>query len=669
MSSAPPVPERALHRPALLRPLAVAVAVGVVATVLGAAYTGASAPLAIGDPGGFVRWGLPVADIVSELASVTAFGLLLLSGFLVPERRDTTRRADANRLAAVAAGVWAVAAVLRMLFDFAEIAGIPLTAPGFTSQLLRFVTELEVTRLDLISALAAVVVATGAALATRRAPTVWLATLTLVAIVMFALTGHVGGSASHEDAVNSLGVHILGVAVWVGGLVALVVLRPRLGRDLGVTVRRYSVLAGWAFGFVLLSGLQQAWIRVGSFGAFGSTTYGRLVVVKALALVALGVAGYYQRRNLTGRLTKDPSDGRAFARLAGAEVLLMALAMGLAAALSRSAPPVPDALPNPSRILALTGFPDPGPMASADWFTAWRPDWLLLAVAVLGVGLYAAGVLRLHRRGDRWPWGRTASWVAGWLVWIYATCGAPDIWGRVLFSVHMVMHMAVAMLVPVLLVPGAPVTLILRALPARPDRTWGVRELVLQVVHSRAMRVIANPVVAAALFFFSLAAFYWTPLFNLALTTHLGHLLMMGHFLVTGYLFVWVLIGIDPGPPKWSPLMLLVILFATISFHAFFGVSLTSATFLLAGDFFTTIHQAWMPTPMADQVTAGEIAWGIGEVPTLALAVLVARSWVRRDLKETKRIDRQMDRDGEAELSAYNDYLARAREALKETRP
>ncbi len=119
--------------------------------------------------------------------------------------------------------------------------------------------------------------------------------------------------------------------------------------------------------------------------------------------------------------------------------------------------------------------------------------------------------------------------------------------GRVLFSAHMVMHMAVAMIVPLLLVPAAPVTLALRTLAARRDKTWGPRELLLQVVHSRAMRVLANPVVAAAVFFFSLAAFYYTGLFELALTTHTGHLLMMAHFLLTGYLFVWVMIGIDPG--------------------------------------------------------------------------------------------------------------------------
>ena len=111
---------------------------------------------------------------------------------------------------------------------------------------------------------------------------------------------------------------------------------------------------------------------------------------------------------------------------------------------------------------------------------------------------------------------------------------------------------------------------------------------------------------------------------------------MMAHFLLTGYLFVWVLIGIDPGVPRWSPLMLLVILFATISFHAFFGVALTGSESLLAPDFFGQINLPWGPDPLADQHRAGEIAWGVGEAPTLVLAVVVAVQWFRRDEQETR---------------------------------
>ncbi len=649
------------EHPSLSRPLGLAVGAGLLAAVVAALMTGAVAPLDLADPGPVVRWGLPLVSTVATLAASATVGLLGLAAFLVPERTSTQRRSTAVRYAARAGSLWAGAALLEVVLTFASLAGTPLSSPDLPSQLFSFTWTLETTRVLLISALVAVVVAVSAAFTTRRAPMAWLAALTLVAVVILALTGHAAGSSSHEDAVNSLGVHLLGVVVWVGGLIALVAMRRGLGSDLGATVARYSTVALWCFALVTVTGVQQAWIRLGSFGAI-ATSYGAIVALKTMALVVLGGLGWFHRRSIATRLAADPGDGRTFARLAVAEVAVMGLATGLASVLSRSFPPVPDAPPAPSRILELTGFPDPGPMAASQWFTGWRTDWLLLGIAVLAVGLYVAGVVRLRRRGDAWPAIRTVCWVLGWALFVWATSGGPGIWGRVLFSVHMVMHMAVAMIVPLLLVPGAPLTLALRALPSRPDRTWGPRELLLQVVHSRAMQVVANPVVAAALFFFSLAIFYWTGLFELSLTTHTGHLLMLAHFLLTGYLFTWVLIGIDPGPPRWSPLMLLVILFVTISFHAFFGVSLTGSEQLLAPDFFGQLNLPWGPVPLADQHRAGEVAWGIGEAPTLVLAVVVAVQWFRRDATETRRLDRQADRDGDAELKAYNERLRRLRD-------
>jgi cytochrome c oxidase assembly factor CtaG/putative copper export protein len=646
--------------PGVARALGLAVAAGLLGALVAAMITGATAPLQLADPGALVRWGLPLVSAVSILASAATVGLLGLAAFLVPERTRTNRRVTATRYAATAATVWSVAALLEVVLTFADLAGTPLTSAGLFEQLVSFTWTLETTRVLLLSALVAVVVAVSARFTTRRAPMAWLAVLTLAAVVILALTGHAAGSTSHEDAVNALGVHLLGIVVWTGGLIGLVALRRPLGSDLGTTVARYSTVAAWCFAAVALSGVQQAWIRVGSLEGL-TTPYGIVVLLKTLAMVALGMLGWLHRRNIVDVLTARPGDGRVFARLAVVEITIMGAATGLGAVLGRSEPPVPDAPPAPSRVLELTDYPDPGPMVGADWVTAWRIDWLFLTTAVLAVGLYLAGVVRLRRRGDAWPVARTTCWVLGWALFVWATCGAPGIWGRVLFSTHMVLHMAVAMTVPLLLVPGAPVTLALRALTPRPDRSWGPREVLLQVVHSRAMHVLANPVVAASLFFFSLAAFYWTGLFGLSLTTHTGHLLMMAHFLLTGYLFVWVLIGIDPGPPRWSPLALLVVLFATISFHAFFGVALTGSETLLAPDFFGQINLPWGPDPLLDQHRAGEIAWGFGEAPTLFLAVVVAFQWFRRDEQETRRKDRQADRDGDAELKAYNDYLARLR--------
>ena len=283
--------------------------------------------------------------------------------------------------------------------------------------------------------------------------------------------------------------------------------------------------------------------------------------------------------------------------------------------------------------------------------------------------LYLAGAARMRARGDSWPMGRTICWVLGWTIFVWATSGAPGIYGRVLFSVHMVMHMTVSMTAPILMVLAAPVTLALRTLTPRHDNTLGPRELLLALVHSRFLAVIGNPVVAAVIFFGSLITFYYSPLFELALRTHTGHILMTTHFLLAGYLFAWVLVGIDPGPKRWPPPLLLVILFATISFHAFFGVALTTGTTLLAPTFFQSLHLPWHVDLLADQGTGAAVAWGIGELPTLILALLVTLTWVRSDSAESTRLDRQADRDDDAELKAYNAHLTAVSERPRHNTP
>ena len=645
------------------RPGLVLTAVAVVAVLAGALVGGAAVAPALGDPGPLVRWGALLARVIHDLAAAATVGLLVLAAFLAPETTRTNRRVAATRLASVTAAVWALAGLVGVLLTFAQLAGIPVFAAGYLDQLVGFAWELEVTRVGLISLGLAAVVAAGAAVASSRPAMAWLAALSVFAVLPLALAGHAAGAANHDTAVNTLAVHLVGVTLWLGGLLALAVMRPQLGSDLGVTVQRYSTLALWSFVAVAVSGVLNAALRLGGLAGL-DTAYGLLVVAKVLALVGLGYAGWRHRRALTGRLLESAQGVGDFARLVLAELALMGLAVGVAVALARSAPPVPDtpiAEPTPAEV--FTGYPAPAPLTGTAWFTTWRADWLWLAVAVLMVGLYLVGWWRLRRRGDAWPVARVVLWVLGWAVFVFATSGGPGVYGRVLFSAHMVMHMAVAMLVPLLLVPAAPLTLALRALPSRPDKTWGPREVILQLVHSRYLGALANPVVASALFFFSLAIFYYSPLFELALTTHTGHVAMMVHFLLSGYLFVWVLIGIDPGPKRWSPLLLLVVLFTTMAFHAFFGVILTGGTTLLAPDFFGRLDLSWVPDPLDDQHRAGAIAWGVGEAPTLALALIVAAQWVRSDRVEARRRDRQADRDGDAELAAYNAQLAQRRAA------
>jgi putative copper resistance protein D len=99
-----------------------------------------------------------------------------------------------------------------------------------------------------------------------------------------------------------------------------------------------------------------------------------------------------------------------------------------------------------------------------------------------------------------------------------------------------------------------------------------------------------------------------------------------------------------------------------MAFHAFFGLSIITSSSLLLADWFGAMGRTWGQLPLADQQTGGGIAWSIGEIPTVILAIVVAVQWSRSDAKETKRRDRNADRTGEAELNAYNERLARLAE-------
>jgi cytochrome c oxidase assembly factor CtaG/putative copper export protein len=652
---------------AALAPAVVAAGVAVLVGLL--IGHGAQAPLAgLLDPGTAVRWGLPFARTVHDLAAALTIGALVLAAVALPE----PARPTALRLAAGAGIAWVGAGVLVLVLTYADFAGVSLGTPGFGAQLASFVQDFDLGRAMVASLLVAFVVATGAAIARSLNAIGWLAALSLLAILPLALAGHAAGSSDHEMAVDSLGAHLVAVTVWVGGLAVLAIMRGSLGKGFPVAAQRFSTLAGWCFAIVAVSGVINAWLRLGGFGGL-PTAYGALVMIKVVALLLLGVAGLEQRQRTIARLAADPSSRVLFARLAAGELVVMGVAIGIAVALSRSAPPTPDKpLGDVGPAQALTGYPLPPPLDFAHWFTVWRIDPLWLSLAVLGVGWYLFAVRRLAARGDRWPVLRAVSWVAGAVVLVYATSGGPGVYGRVLFSAHMLEHMTVSMVVPPLLVLGAPVTLALRTSTARRDRTRGWREWLMVVVHSRALRVLGHPLVAAAIFMVSLVAFYFSPLLILAMRTHTGHVLMNLHFLLAGYLFASVLIGVDPGVKRPAYPLRLVLLLVTLSFHAFFGLALMSSTELLAIDhqpsasgpdrsFFQEVGRTWGAAPLADQQNGGAIAWGVGDVPSLLLALGIAVAWSRSDEREAKRKDRAADRDGDAELTAYNaDLAARA---------
>ena len=168
-----------------------------------------------------------------------------------------------------------------------------------------------------------------------------------------------------------------------------------------------------------------------------------------------------------------------------------------------------------------------------------------------------------------------------------------------------------------------------------------------------------------ATFVFALIVFYYSPLFAWALEDHLGHVWMTAHFLLTGYLFNLVLLDADPHPHRPRYPLRLVVVLATMAFHAFFGLGLILGGDLLVPEWFGATGREWGLAPLADQQQGGEIAWGLGEFPTILLAILITWAWSKSDEREQKRRDRHADRSDDQELAAYNAMLQERAEADK----
>jgi putative copper resistance protein D len=275
-------------------------------------------------------------------------------------------------------------------------------------------------------------------------------------------------------------------------------------------------------------------------------------------------------------------------------------------------------------------------------FTQAQPISLSALVLVLAAAAYLGGVYRLGRTGTRWAPQRTAFFLAGLAAIGAVTVGGLAAYDDVLLSAHMVQHMVLAMVAPFLLALGAPVTLALRTLPR------GGRRPVLVVLHSRIARFLTFPVVAFAIMVASPFALYFTGLYRLSLENDWVHALVHLHFLISGSLFVWPLIGLDPVPARVPyPLRALVMFLSTV-FHTVLGLTVMDSANLIAGDWYPSLRLGWAD-PASDQRLAGGILWAGGElVSVIMLGALVAQ-WMRHADREARRIDRELDRREERE--------------------
>jgi len=594
---------------------------------------------------------------ISFFAAISLVGVLLSLSFFLLEREGELQESALRlrNIGRVLAGVWFLTSGFQIILTLANILGTSLGSALEPTTLSSFVRQIDLGRFLAFQTLLAGVVFICLGFIRRVLPATILLGISLLALVAPVFQSHSAASGSHSLAIGSLVVHVLALSLWVGGVFALVLLKDA---DRTVALPRFSQLALWAAIAVVASGLINAWIRL-NFASAWSSSYARIVIAKSLLTLILLAIGYRNRKALA---KSDKTGWNLLSRVILVEALIMGAVVALGSWLSGTRPPVGEEQPF-SAALSIVGYPTPEAPNFMRILTLYNPDALIIGVLIIIVALYIKGVVILKKRGDSWPVGRTISFALGVAVLDFATSGGLGVYALFSFEYHMIAHMVIGMVAPIGLVLGAPITLALRTLPqGRTPEERGVRGMLIALLHSRYSIVLTNPITALALFDGSLFVLYFTDLFGNLMQSHAGHLFMNVHFLLAGYLFFYVIIGIDPNPRKIPHLFRIVILFAAMSIHAFFAIALLSTTTLIDKGFYGSLNTPWLGDLLADQHAAGSIAWGMGEVPIILALIATFIQWMRDDSREAKRIDRneaRMAATGEPdELAQYNKYLS-----------
>ena len=596
------------------------------------------------DAGPVVTWAVQIAKLIFTGLGVIIFGRLIALTFFA--RPDNHRKA-LGKVSALA-NLWAASAIVTAVAQMSYVLGLDLNRTFEPGVISTYLFDLTSARSYLISAVIAIAISILALVIKSENSKFLLVVLSGAAITTPLLNSHAASLGDHSMALTSSVVHGLSVSAWVGALIAVI---PNIHAGDSKVAIKFGSLAKWAVLALAISGMAATYTRLDSISDFWQTGYGQLVVIKvSIFIAAISIAG-----KIRAKLAKNIS----VSKFLSFELAFLAMAIGFGVALQNTRLSR-ESIVLPSAAEEVLGFEFPPAPTATSYIFGWHPEWVLLSISIIGLAMYLYGVSKLKKNGVTWPIGRTISFVIGVSLMIWASSSGIAKYAMVSFSAHMIQHMVLSMITPIFLVLSAPVTLALRVLPTQSDPTQrNAREWILAIIHSSYSKLITHPVLVLIIFTFGLYGVYFTPLFAELMRSHTGHVFMELHFLLSGFLFAFMTVGVDPSPrqlPHWSKLMMVL---TALGLHTFFALAIMQSTEPIGADWYSQVQPPWIYNLLKDSYAGGGIAWAVGEIPTLILAIIVVVQWARSDTRLANRMDRAAQRDGDSELKAYNDRLAR----------
>ncbi|WP_375385470.1 cytochrome c oxidase assembly protein [uncultured Microbacterium sp.] len=589
---------------------------------------------------------------IADAASWITIGSVVVAiGILAPPRREPLEVFAGIELRVLRYSllVWMLAAAMLVPVDAADANGLSIVRLAEPGALGYLVEAADVPK-AWIFVFSLTAVASMIALFTQRWVTLLpIALLAALASLAPVVVHQVQVGADHDFGSDAAIFQTLAAGVLFGSVVMLAsrAATGRLLRPQAVTRAGWLIAVAWgviAASDVILTAFKLA-------GPVEGNPTIPLVVARSGVIVVSGVviAAFWMRR-------RTWTDRRIVATF-GVLSVLGAAYLGLSVAMTRVPPPQYFVDTSISQVFFgydITNIPP----TLVTMLTHFRPNIFFLVLSVLGVGVYLAAVIRLRRRGDAWPMGRTVAWVLGWVVVVIATSSALGQYAGAQFGTHMIVHMSLNMLAPVLLVLGGVITLLLRATrPHSLAEAAGPHEWITAALQWPGTRFIYNPILVFILYIGSYYALYLSPLFETIMRYHWAHQAMNIHFLVIGYLFYGLVIGVDRPPRPLPAIGKLGFVLAAMPFHAFFGIILMTATVPIADNFYRTLDFPWMGDLLIQQYLGGGVAWAGGELPLLIVVTALGVQWARQDQREATRKDRHLDSGVDDEFDAYNRML------------
>lgn len=606
-----------------------------------------------------VATAIPVMRVLGLLAATGAGALLLTILVLEPHPggRLAERGRRLARRAALTLALWSAIALAQCVLAAADLLGLAPQELLSTGGLMEVLGASAAVRSWIVVALLALVAAIVCRVASTVAGLGAALALALLAVVQPSLSGHASGTSQHSLLLATTTVHAVAAVSWAAMTASLWMALSRKAPLGAEALRRQRLVSTAAAGLLITSGVGNGVAQVGAAADLWTTRYGHLVLLKAaLTLLAVALGALLARAAQRSSLASMPR--RALAVRACVETATLVAAMGVGAALALSPPTRPrPVLPTAAERSAGFTFPPPPNWHSIAIDTS--PDAVFLTITVTMAVGYLAGVLSLRRRGVRWPPGRTLAWLGGVALLLWLTNFGIAQYANIAAGFHMGRHMVLTMLVPILLVMGAPATLALRALRPAAGNYWGPREWVVRFLHSKALATLTHPAVVLVVYFSGLYGLYLTSAFATLMSSHVGHVIMQLHFVLSGYLFYWILIGVDPRPrPLPFPYRFIIMVIAS-ALHGFFAVTIMMSGQPLASQWFGAVRPPWIDDLLADTTNGGQVAWAMGEFPLAVVAITLAVQWSRDEDRIARRLDRRAARTGNQDLREYNAYLAR----------